>query len=78
MAEEQDQQPEPKESLIDGSVMNEVITMYLYGIYAFRRGRLTPPQAMEKVMQMARAMEKASALGKNVRAFFDQYSKKED
>lgn len=58
---------ETKPKMMDGAMMNDVITLYLYGVYALKKGRLTPPEAMEKVMQLARGMEKAGAMGEAVR-----------
>lgn len=61
MAEEQN-----KDTGGDGAAMNEVITLYLRGIYALKGGRLTPPQAFEHVLLMARTVETVKAVGKGV------------
>ncbi|MFT5369657.1 MAG: hypothetical protein ACI8V2_004635 [Candidatus Latescibacterota bacterium] len=64
---EQEEPQEIKEPLFDGTMLNHVITLYLYGVYTFKKGRLTPPEAMQKVMQLAQMMEKAGDIGNEVK-----------
>lgn len=65
---------ETKPKMMDGAMMNDVITLYLYGVYALKKGRLTPPEAMKKVVQLARVMEKAGAMGESVRRWIKNVS----
>ena len=57
-------------------MLNDFITLYLYGIYAFRKGRLTPSEAMQKVVQLSRLMEKAALMGKEMQKRFADCGKK--
>ncbi|MDP6038115.1 MAG: hypothetical protein QGG64_06165 [Candidatus Latescibacteria bacterium] len=66
MADREEPQ-ESKEPLFDGSFLNDFITLYLYGVYTFRKGQLTPPEAMQKVVQMSQTMEKAGDLSNRVK-----------
>jgi hypothetical protein len=68
MAEEKAE--ETKQSLVDGTVINQIVTAYLYGIYTYRGGRLTPPESMEKVMEMTRFMDRMGRLSKSLKAAF--------
>ena len=66
MAEQKEPQ-EIKEPLFDGPMLNNFITLYLYGVYTFRKGRLTPPEAMQKVVQLSQTMEKAGGISIEVK-----------
>lgn len=72
---DQDQPDPPKPGLMDGPMLNDVITLYLYGIYVFKRGQLTPAQAMQKVVNLSKMMEKAAAMGKGIQECFAAYGK---
>ncbi|MBT3606162.1 MAG: hypothetical protein HOE48_01005 [Candidatus Latescibacteria bacterium] len=75
MADEQEEEA-PKPGMMDGAMLNQVITMYLYGCYMFKKGRLSPPEAMEKVMKLAQVMEKAGTAGQKIKEKLSAYSKK--
>jgi hypothetical protein len=75
---EQEEPQKIEEPLFDGSMLNDFITLYLYGVYTLKKGRLTPPEAMQKVMQMAQMMEKAGDISNGVKkrlAVFHQKDK---
>ena len=48
----------PKEGLINGSMVGNVLTMYLLGVYTLKRGKLAPWEAMDRVMAVGKTMEK--------------------
>jgi len=75
MAEEQEAD-EQKPGMMDGAMLNQVITMYLYGHYMFKKGRLSPPEAMDKVMKLAQVMEKAGTVGQKIKDQLSAYRKK--
>jgi hypothetical protein len=67
----------PKPGIMDGAMLNQVITLYLYGCYMFKKGRLTPFEAMEKVVKLSKMMEKAGTVGQKIQAQIAGYCKKE-
>ena len=77
MAEEQEEIQEIKEPLFDGSMLNDFITLYLYGVYTFKKGRLTPPEAMQKVVQLSQTMEKAGGISNELKKRLSALCKKE-
>ncbi len=64
---ESGEQAELKKPLIDGSVVNQVVTLYLFGIYTLRRGRLSPPDSMEKVLQMTRFVDRVGRISRRMK-----------
>lgn len=76
MAEEAEEADAPKPGMMDGAMLNQVITMYLYGCYMMKKGQLSPPEAMDKVMKLAQVMETAGTAGQKIKAQFAAYFKK--
>jgi len=48
----------PKEGFINGAMVGNVLTMYLLGVYTLKRGKLSPWEAMDRVMAVGKTMEK--------------------
>ena len=79
--QEQSQSPETeahKPGMMDGAMMNQVITLYLYGCYILKNGRMTPPEAMEKVVQLSKMMDKAGSMSKRIQSKIGAFYGRED
>jgi hypothetical protein len=66
MTEPRENQDMPEEAPSDVSGIQQFLTLYLYGAYFFKGGKLTQHEAINQVVAIAKVGDKAKATGKDV------------
>jgi hypothetical protein len=66
MTEPRENQDMPEEAPSDVSGIQQFLTLYLYGAYFFKGGKLTQHEAINQVVAIAKVGDKAKAMGKDV------------
>jgi hypothetical protein len=66
MTEPRENQDMPEEAPSDVSGIQQFLTLYLYGAYFLKGGKLTQHEAINQVVAIAKVGDKAKAMGKDV------------
>lgn len=69
------QQAPPTDKPGDMALVNQMMTAYLYGLYTYKKGQLSAPDAMDHILGLLQKAEQARDTGKDYMERMMRFSK---